>query len=318
MDPVGSETESSADEARAGTRWLLVAFAALTLLAVSQLLVLADVTDRYWAWSIRTELTAAFLGAAYAAGFVLSISAMRHRRWSQIRVPIVTVTVFTLLTCVATVIHAHRLHLVSGGPVARAAAWIWLAVYLVIPLACLVVVARQQRRRGRPGAILRPMPGWLTGLLAAEGAVLFIAGVVLFAGGMTVHHQEPRSVTGFWPWALTPLSAQVIGAWLLALGVAVVLAIWDGDLSRLAVSAVTYATFGVLQLVVVFWYRAQVDVRYSWLWIYVLVLAAIALTGGYGWWAARAGPSDQQCRARGTEETRQGTPGAHGRSGVAG
>src|SRR3712207_8385656 len=51
-----------------GTRWLLVAFSVLTLLAVFQLLVLADVADTYWAWTIRTELTAAFLGAAYGGG----------------------------------------------------------------------------------------------------------------------------------------------------------------------------------------------------------------------------------------------------------
>src|SRR3712207_8878344 len=78
-----------------GTRRLLVAFAVLTLLAVVQLLVLADVADTYWAWTIRTELTAAFLGAAYGGGFVLSVSALRQKEWSRIRLPVVTVTAFT-------------------------------------------------------------------------------------------------------------------------------------------------------------------------------------------------------------------------------
>src|SRR3712207_1481506 len=137
-----------------GTRWLLVAFSVLTLLAVFQLLVLADVADRFWAWTIRTELTAAFLGAAYGGGFVLAVVSLRQRRWSRIRLPVVTVTAFTWLTAVATVIHLHRLHLASGGPFARVAAWVWLAVYLVIPLVCLVVVARQERRRGPDGPVL--------------------------------------------------------------------------------------------------------------------------------------------------------------------
>ena len=58
----------------------------LTLLAVNQLFVLADVADRFWAWTIHTEMTAAFIGAAYAAGFVLSVLALRQDRWSRIRI----------------------------------------------------------------------------------------------------------------------------------------------------------------------------------------------------------------------------------------
>src|SRR5215212_5259685 len=194
MDPVGAEDTG---DVRAGTRWLLVAFAVLTLLAVIQLLVLADVADRYWAWTIRTELTAAFLGAAYGGGFILAVVALRQRDWNRIRVPLLTVTVFTWLTAIATVIHLHRLHLMSGGPFARAVAWVWLAVYLVIPLACVLVVARQERRAVPADAVVRPMPGWLTAVLAVEGALLFAAGLALFAGGMTVHHHEPTSAAAF-------------------------------------------------------------------------------------------------------------------------
>src|SRR5215211_5412088 len=112
MDPVGAQDKG---DVRTGTRWLLRAFAVLTLLAVLQLLLLADVADRYWAWTIRTELTAAFLGAAYAAGFVLSVAALRQHEWSQIRVPLLTVTAFTWLTAIPTLVHLHRLHLLSGG-----------------------------------------------------------------------------------------------------------------------------------------------------------------------------------------------------------
>ena len=89
MNRAGTENRP-AGEVRAGTRWLLVAFAGLTFLAVTQLLLLADVADRYWAWTIRTELTAAFLGAAYGAGFVLAVASLRQDDWSRIRVPVVT------------------------------------------------------------------------------------------------------------------------------------------------------------------------------------------------------------------------------------
>jgi hypothetical protein len=300
MNRAGTENRP-AGEVRAGTRWLLVAFAGLTFLAVTQLLLLADVADRYWAWTIRTELTAAFLGAAYGAGFVLAVASLRQDDWSRIRVPVVTVTAFTWLTAAATVIHLHRLHLRDGWPFARVVAWVWLAVYLVIPLACLVVVARQERRRAGADVVLQPMPGWLTAVLAAEGAVLLTAGLLLFAGGLTVHHHEPTRVANFWPWALTPLSCQVIGAWLVALGLGAVLAIRQRDLSRLLVSGMTYTAFGGFQFVALIWYWPQISRHDAWLWMYLAMLAAILLTGGYGWWAARHGPGAGIASAATTE-----------------
>ena len=122
MTSVEPETQQAPGDVRTGTRRLLVAFAVLTALAVNQLFVLADVTDRYWVWVIHTELTAAFLGAAYAAGLVLSLLSLRERAWERIRIPLITVTVFTVLTAVATLVHNHKLLLVDGGLVARAAA----------------------------------------------------------------------------------------------------------------------------------------------------------------------------------------------------
>ncbi|GAB3324435.1 hypothetical protein GCM10027451_48800 [Geodermatophilus aquaeductus] len=283
---MGAEVGDAGEEIRRGTRWLLVAFLVLTLLAVNQLFVLADVADRFWAWSIHTEATAAFLGAAYTAGAVLSALSLRQDRWSAIRVPVLTVTVFTVLTCVATLIHTHRLHLLDGGQVARAAAWIWLAVYLVIPAACVtVVLAQEMRRRGRP-AVLRPVPGWLTVLLVVEGTLMLAAGAALFAAGLTVHHHV-ETVALFWPWEITPLSSQVIGAWLLALGFAAALVVRERDLGRMFVAGATYTVFGVLELVVVFWYRPEMDPGDPWLWAYVALLLAVVGTGAFGARAAR-------------------------------
>jgi hypothetical protein len=249
------------------------------------------VADRYWAWTIHTEMTAAFLGAAYAAGSVLSVLSLRQHRWSRIRVPLLTVLAFTVLTSVATVVHLHRLLLLEGGPIARAAAWIWLAVYLLVPLWCAVVVYRQEAVPRRPVAHRRPMPRWLMVLLGVEGAVLFAAGAVLFVGGLTVHHH--MSAAGdFWPWDLTPLSAMVIGAWLLAFGLASALVIQQRDLACLSVSAITYTVFGALELVAVVWYWPQVDPADPWLWGYLLLLVAVVLTGAFGWRAAQAPEPD--------------------------
>jgi hypothetical protein len=278
-----------ADQVEPGTRLLLRCFVGLTLLAVLALLVFSSRTDEDFAWSIRLEVTAAFLGAAFAAGCLLSLLSLRQRRWTRIRVPVVTVAVFTAISSAATLVHHHRLHLADGSAPARAAAWLWLVVYLVVPVACVLVIGRQERGPARPEASPRPLPRWLNVLLAAQGVVLTTAGAVLFLGCLTVHH-EAKAITHFWPWALTPLSGQIIGAWLIAFGVAAGLAIRERDLSRLLIPAVAYTVFGVLELLVLLRFRGLVRAGDPWLWVYVALLLTAVGTGGYGWWAATRRP----------------------------
>ena len=59
------------------TRVLLVAFICLTLVATNQLFVLARHTATLFSWTIQPPLSAAFLGASYAAGCVLSVLRFR-------------------------------------------------------------------------------------------------------------------------------------------------------------------------------------------------------------------------------------------------
>jgi hypothetical protein len=308
----GNHLEQIGPEAvHAATRVVLVAFTAFTLLATSTLLGSAAATDRYFAWTIRAEPNSAFLGAAYAAGFVLSVLALRRDRWGQIRVGVVTVTVFAVLTLAATSIHMHRLHLMTGGPMARFAAWVWLTVYILISVACLIVVGRQERRWRASEVVRRPMPGWLTVVLAAQGVILCTAGAVLFFGDATVHHMAASS-TGFWPWPLTPLTAQAIGAWLLSMGFAAGAAIWQRDLSRLLLPALTYAAFGAFELLVALRYRNEMSADDPWLWAYVTLLVTIVATGGYGWWVARRPVEAARARRPPRRAAlRAGTPAAH-------
>jgi hypothetical protein len=286
--PISSDRQEPGDVVQPGTRVLLRVFVGLTSLAVLQLLFRPGQTAEAFAWHIHSEVTAAFIGAAYAAGTVLSVVALRERSWSRVRIPVLTVTVFTALTLVATVLHTHRLQLTDGDAMARTAAWLWLVVYLVVPFGCLAVVSHQGWRRPAAAAVRRRLPAWLTALLAVQGAALAVAGGVLFAGGIAVHHtSEP--MTGFWPWDLMPLSVQVIGAWLLAFAFAAVLVIREGDLTRLRAPAAAYAVFGVLQLLVLVLYRSSVSSADPWLWAYVGLLLTVVLAGGYGWRIARRG-----------------------------
>src|SRR5689334_22263486 len=135
--------EPGDDRIRPGTRALLGAFATLTAAATFSLLVLGH-TERFWPWTIQHPATVGFLGAAYGAGFLLSVLSLRQRSWTSVRVAVGTVTAFAFLTLVATIVHAHRLHFSAADPVARGVAWFWLAVYVVVPLVGLAVIGRQE------------------------------------------------------------------------------------------------------------------------------------------------------------------------------
>src|SRR3954454_9248249 len=275
------EEEFRDDRIRSGTRALLGAFAVLTALATHQLLVLGGHTERFWPWSIRSQATIGFLAAAYGAGFLLSVLSLRQRSWTRVRLAVGTVTVFTFLTLIATIIHAHRLHLSDADPLARGAAWFWLAVYVVVPLAGVAVLGRQEQDRPR-SVVLRPLETGLRVAVAAQGLVLFAAGAVLFLGGMTWHHG--MSNIGIWPWEVTPVSAQVLGAWLVAFGVGAGLVLAEGDLARLRVPAIAYTAFGGFQLVALLVNGSQTSAAR---WGYGFVYAVVLLTGAYGWWTTR-------------------------------
>jgi hypothetical protein len=269
-----------------GTRYLLRAFAVLTALATHQLVVFGDRTERFWPWTIHSRASVGFLAAAYAAGFVLSVLALRERSWRRVRVAVATVTVFTLLTLVPTLLHAHRLHLTDPDPIARGAAWFWLAIYVIVPLAGLSVLGRQQEGVHRPAAVRRPLPHWLRTALAVQGSVLLVAGLALFVGGCATHHGMNIG-EHYWPWTLAPLGAQAIGAWLIAFGVGAALVLREGDLERLRVPAIAYTAFGVFQAVALVLTRQHLDGPAAAAWLYGALLAAVVLTGGYGWWAIR-------------------------------
>lgn len=253
-------------------RVLLVVFGVLTVLAVAALFVRPDTTDRYFAWTIMPPLTAAFLGAAYLAGTTLVVLTLRAAAWAHARAGIVTILVFTVLTLTATLAHLDRFHLRSGGPAARAAAWFWLAVYVSVPVVMVVLLALQQRAAGRHPDRERPLPRWLAALLAAQGAVLFVVGAVLFVSPGTLP----------WPWALSALTSRAIGAWLLSFGLAAGLAVAEADLPRLRGPAVAYLVFGVAELVVLLRYAGTI----SWgtapalLYLAFLVLATATAAAG--------------------------------------
>jgi hypothetical protein len=265
-------------------RVLLVVFSLLTALAVGALYILAERTADYFAWTIQPPLTAAFLGAGYAAGFVLVVLSLRDPVWAHSRVAVLTILVFVVLTTIATLVHIDRFHFMdefaASGFIAKAAAWFWLGVYIVVPVLMLVLFLPQERAHGVDPAPRHPVPVWLRIALAAESVVLTVVGTALYV--------VPSTSERLWPWTLTPLTARVVAAWLLAFGLATALAAFSGDLRRLRTAAIAYAVFGVLVIVSEIRFFATMDWNDPRTITFALMSVAVVLTGAVGWWLAPA------------------------------
>jgi hypothetical protein len=264
------------------TRALLIASTVLTGLGFGALYVLSETTDRSFAWTIQPPLTAAFLGAGYGAGLILVVLALRDGQWMHARLPLYTILVFVGLTVVPTLLHFDRLHISpefadTSGPMAKGAAWFWLAVYIGLPVLMIPILLLQERASGIDPPNLHPVPGRLRIALVVESVLLVFPGLFMFAA--------PETAAMLWPWQLTPFTSRVVAAWLIAFGVTAAYAA-VGDLARLRIGTIAYAGFGTLVLLAVARYPSAVDWTRPTAWVLVGGTLAIVVTGVLGWRAA--------------------------------
>jgi mannose/fructose/N-acetylgalactosamine-specific phosphotransferase system component IIC len=269
--------EASAATTRAvipGVRLLLYVFWANTVAAGILLYILAEETDTLFAWTIEPPLSAAFLGAGYAGGFVLVLLTVRERTWANARIAFLTIFEFAVLTLIVTLVHLDKFHLDASEASAQISAWLWLGIYIVVPPWMAVLFYLNSRAPGEDPPIVRSIPPWLRGLLAIEGMAMVATGIALMI--------DPLWVGEAWPWQLTPLTGRAIAAWLLALGLAAYQAIWERDMIRLRAATLTYAVFGVLQYLALLRFNDDVRWEEPGTWVYMAVLAGLTFTGLYG------------------------------------
>jgi hypothetical protein len=256
----------------------------LVTAAAIQLLVLTDHTDRLFAWTIKNPETACFLGAFYATALTLALLSAREPVWARARVGVLGVFFFVVLSFVATVLHSDQFHFHSSSAVAQGAADLWFAVYLVAPFGILAAVITQARSKGVDPPKSVPVPRWYRGGLIVHSAVVLGFGVGLFA--------VPEAASKLWPWALTPLTARAIAAWLTGLGLVLGQAAWEGTADRIQVATGAYVVLGVLQLVSLARYphAAGIDWGSPRPWLYLAFLVTVVFMGAAGWVLARRRP----------------------------
>ena len=226
-------------------RAVLIAFAGLALVAGFLLFPLAEETDRFFSWTIQPPLTAAFMGAAYWAAFVLIAWTARAATWEAARPTLVPVTVIAVLLLVATLLHLDKFDFDSIF------GWFWTIVYCTVPPALALLVWRQLREPAGPRAPGTPVPGPLRGLLAFQASVMGVVGVVMFA--------EPSTAEDLWPWMLTPLTARAVSAFLIGFACAAAYAVSDNQLERFAGAAYSYVALGALELLAAAIFSSDLD-----------------------------------------------------------
>lgn len=256
-------------------RWLLVAASSLVFLAGFQLFVLSSETATAFAWTVKSTLTAATLGAAYASAVPVEFLAARQPTWAKARIAVPGVWTFTTLTLVLTLLHADQFHFSSPDLAPRAAAYLWLGIYAGVPVAMLVALFVQLRVPGGDPPRENRFPAWLRIVLLVEGAGMVATGLALFAA--------PEATRPLWPWTLTTLTARAVGAWLLGLGVIQFHAVREDDLARIRPLGAGLTVFGVLQLVALARYPAQMGWGSVAAWVYLLFLASLVPVGAYAW-----------------------------------
>jgi hypothetical protein len=238
----------------------------LTLLGGFFAFVLAGQTEDWFAWTITPDLSAAFIGAGFWGTTVAAFLASRERYWDRAWIVLPAVTTLMLLSLAATFMHHDRFDFESFF------GWAWLAAYVAFPTVLLVAVSEQRRAVGGPSP-RQPFPRWMTWVLAALGTVIVAAAIALFL--------QPEATAGLWPWALTPLTGRIVGAWLAGIGLAAAAAAWEGCWRRFYPGAAWFAAVGVFELLALALHNGDVDwTPYGW--VYLAVVAAITAVGAAG------------------------------------
>ena len=260
-------------------RWMLLVAAFFVFNAGVQLFIWTEHTDLYFAWTIKSPLMAAFLGASYWASGVLEFLVSREKVWANARVAVPAILLFTTLTLVVTVIHIDRFHFNSPNWETLLVTWLWLAVYAAVPLALGIILGHQLRVPGSDPQVDAPIAGWLRVMLGTQAAVMLILGALYLL--------VPEALIGVWPWALTPLTGRALGAWLIGWGAVAFQATRENNYLRNKHAMLSFVTLALLQLIALARFPSQVRWDDTRLWLYLLFLASILAAGTYGWLKAR-------------------------------
>ena len=213
-------------------------------------------------------LHARFLGAMYLSGATFMLLALRAGRWTALRVVLPMIAIWT-----------GMLGLVSLGHLAafdwsRTQTWVWFAAYIGYPLLA-AWIAWQQRGAPEPAVERRTSDG-LRRYLGVQGALVTLLALALLGA--------PTAMSARWPWAITPLLAQIYSAPFLSYGLGSLLASRQPDRAALSIVLPATLVFSAGVLAASARHAGLFDPGRvaTWLWFGAFGLATLALAWHLG------------------------------------
>jgi len=182
------------------TRIVLAAVILVLLFAFTALYINPQTTKTNFAWEIKPEITAVFMGAGYISGAYMFVFAVFGKKFHTVKNSILPVSAFAATMLLVTLLHYDRF---SHGSLPFS---LWLGIYIVTPF--LVPWLWFNNRRTDPitpeanEKIVPQYIRWAFGLIGL--------GMLIY---WTVNFIDPPLLIAVWPWKLTPLTARVMCAW---------------------------------------------------------------------------------------------------------
>jgi hypothetical protein len=220
-----------------------------------------------FAWQIKPNLMAVYMGAGYIGGAYVFLQTLIGRRWHRVANGYPAVTSFTIVMLLVTILHWSRFDL-GHFPFQT-----WLVLYIVTPI--LVPWLWWHNKPVDSGA---PEENDITVPLGLRRMFrIFGTGLLLVA---LVGLLMPSIYMNVWPWTMTPLTARVMAGWITLLGVGNLVAASDNRWSSWRVGAISIGSWHLLFLIGSLYYR-QEFINGQWLnWFTLSVITMLILVAG--------------------------------------
>ena len=198
--------EGRSDRVLPVTRWVAAFIIPWLAAAFVVLYGVPDQTTRYFAWTIRPEMTPIIMGAGYGAGVYFFYRVYRADAWHAVAPVFLGITAFTWLMAAATALHWGNF---NHGHYTFA---LWVFLYALTPL----LVPAIWLLNGRTGA-----EGVADGVVEVPRLVRVAGGtlgVAVTLGGIA-YFVRPGLMIEVWPWGVSPLTARILAGWFTLFGV---------------------------------------------------------------------------------------------------
>ncbi len=246
----------------------LIVVLILSIANAGFLYIFADRADTDYAWSIALPVSAAFLGAGYVAGLVVTVLGLTvARSWRSIRLVYPGVISLAVVLCLATLIHRDVFDW------DYALTWAWTVVYILIPPGFGGFWWYFERRepddlvQDEELAVIRPFTLIL-------GATMTILAILMFV--------FPDTFVERWAWPISPLLSRTFAAWYVLFGVILLdIALRAKQVRELVIPSAAVLASALLLLTLPLRYPDAMETGRVGFWS--LLLLHLVLAAGTGW-----------------------------------